>query len=55
MAKVQSFADKAAKSARKKEELVNVKVIETVYDKDKKSYKFNQKFVKVKSVDDLAK
>lgn len=55
MAKVQSFADKAAKSAKKKEEMVTVKVIETYFDKDKKSFKFNNKRIKVKDVADLAK
>lgn len=54
MAKVQSFADKAAKSAKKKEELINVKIVETYFDKDKKSYKFNNRRIKVKDVADLA-
>ncbi|MBU2447072.1 MAG: hypothetical protein KJ666_16085 [Bacteroidetes bacterium] len=55
MAKVTSFAEKAAKSLRKKEELISVKVVEAVFDQNKKSYKFNNKYVKVKELAELAK
>jgi len=55
MAKATSFAEKAAKSQRKKEELISVKVVETVFDQSKKSYKFNYKFLKVKDLSELAK
>jgi len=55
MAKASSFAEKAAKAQRKKDELINVKVVEAYFDEKKKSYKFKNRFVKVKTIDELAK
>ncbi len=55
MAKATSFAEKAAKSQRKKVELISVRVVETVFDQSKKSYKFNYKYVKVKDLNELSK
>lgn len=55
MAKASSFADKAAKAQKRKDQLINVKIVETYFDEKKKSYKFKNRFVKVKSVDELAK
>jgi hypothetical protein len=55
MARATTFAEKAAKSQRKKEELISVRVVETVFDQQKKSYKFNYKYVKVKDLIELAK
>lgn len=55
MAKASSFADKAAKAQKRKDELINVKIIEAYFDEKKKTYKFKNRFVKVKSVDELAK
>lgn len=55
MAKASSFADKAAKAQKRKDELINVKIVEAYFDEKKKTYKFKNRFVKVKSVDELAK
>lgn len=55
MAKVSSFADKAAKAQRRKDELINVKIVEAYFDEKKKSYKFKNRFIKVKTLDELAK
>lgn len=55
MAKASSFADKAAKAQKKKEELINVKIVEAYFDEKKKSYKYRNRFVKVKALDELAK
>ncbi len=55
MAKASSFADKAAKAQKRKDELINVKIVEAYFDQKKKTYKFKNRFVKVKSVDELAK
>lgn len=55
MAKVSSFAEKAAKAQRKKDELINVKIVEAYFDDKKKTYKYKNKFVKVKTLDELAK
>jgi hypothetical protein len=55
MAKTASFADKAAKAQKKKDELINVKIVEAYFDEKKKSYKFKNRFVKVKTLDQLAK
>lgn len=55
MAKSSSFAEKAAKAQRKKDELINVKIVEAYFDEKKKSYKYKNKFVKVKTLDELAK
>lgn len=55
MAKASSFADKAAKAQKKKEELINVKIVEAYFDDKKKTYKYKNRFVKVKTLDELAK
>ncbi len=55
MAKASSFAEKAAKAQRKKDELINVKIVEAYFDDKKKTYKYKNKFVKVKTLDELAK
>lgn len=55
MAKASSFADKAAKAQKKKDELINVKVVEAVFDENKKTYKFKNRFVKVKTLDEIGK
>lgn len=55
MAKASSFADKAAKAQRKKDELINVKIVEAYFDDKKKTFKYKNRFVKVKTLDELAK
>ncbi len=55
MAKATSFADKAAKAQRKKDELINVKIVEAYFDDKKKTYKYKNRFIKVKSLDELTK
>ncbi len=55
MAKATTFAEKAAKSQKKKDELINVKIVETVFNNDKKSYKFNYRYIKIKDINELSK
>jgi len=55
MAKASSFAEKAAKAQKKKDELINVKIVEAYFDEKKKSYKFKNRLIKVKTLDELAK
>lgn len=55
MAKTASFADKAAKAQKKKDELINVKIVEAYFDEKKRTYKYKNRFVKVKTLDELAK
>ncbi len=55
MAKASSFAEKAAKAQKKKEEMINVKIVEAYFDDKKKTYKYKNRFVKVKTLDELAK
>lgn len=55
MAKTASFADKAAKAQKKKDELINVKIVEAYFDEKKGTYKYKNRFVKVKTLDELAK
>ncbi|MCX8057479.1 MAG: hypothetical protein N3F03_07725 [Ignavibacteria bacterium] len=55
MAKASSFADKAAKAQKKKDELINVKIVEAYFDDKKKTYRYKNRFIKVKTLDELAK
>lgn len=56
MAKQQSFGEKVAKQkARAAEEGMVIKLIESKKSADGRSWKFNERFVRVKSLDELDK
>ena len=56
MAKQQSFGEKVAKQkAKAAEEGIVVKLIESKKSPDGTSWKFNERFVRVKSLDELDK